>query len=366
MSTILKALRRLEKEKTRSDRPLREQVTGLGGAGDPDAGAPRRWPILVGGVAAGIVAGVAVLLLVLSRGEAPPPPSTAEPAPALAEGPRPQPPEARPQAARAGRGMIQPIPPGEVPAVNPARPAARAATEPPPPIDADDVEVIDRGVPGPRLAPEVAEAATPAAPTPPAPGSVRPFERGQRGAVASAPRAVAPAPADRAVPPPAPTERAAVAPVPAERAAVAPAPTERAAVAPIERAAVAPAPSERAAPPPAPAEAPPVARTRETAPTPQPAEAEPGGARPAIAKAPSRPPPPPADPFPALRVERTTWHPSAERRLAVVEVPGEGARELREGDAVAGATVALIEPSGVVFRFAGRDVRRPVGSPRPD
>jgi hypothetical protein len=28
---------------------------------------------------------------------------------------------------------------------------------------------------------------------------------------------------------------------------------------------------------------------------------------------------------------------------------------------VAGATVASIEPSGVVFRFAGRDVRRKVG-----
>jgi hypothetical protein len=84
-------------------------------------------------------------------------------------------------------------------------------------------------------------------------------------------------------------------------------------------------------------------------------------ARPEVASAPSRPPAPTPDPFPALRVERTTWHPLAERRLAVVDVPGEGPRELREGDPVAGATVASIEPSGVVFRFAGRDVRRKIG-----
>jgi hypothetical protein len=111
--------------------------------------------------------------------------------------------------------------------------------------------------------------------------------------------------------------------------------------------------TEAAPPSPAP---PPV---RETAP-PSPSLAAP--ARPEAASAPRRAAPSPPDPFPALRVERTTWHPLAERRLAVVDVAGEGARELREGDPVAGATVATIEPSGVVFRFDGRDVRRKVGA----
>jgi hypothetical protein len=93
-----------------------------------------------------------------------------------------------------------------------------------------------------------------------------------------------------------------------------------------------------------------------------PSTAEVAAARPEAASAPRRATPPRPDPFPALRVERTTWHPLAERRLAIVEVAGEGARELREGDQVAGATVASIEPSGVVFRFDGRDVRRKVGA----
>jgi hypothetical protein len=47
--------------------------------------------------------------------------------------------------------------------------------------------------------------------------------------------------------------------------------------------------------------------------------------------------------------------------MAVVEVPGEGARNVREGEQVEGAVVTLIEPSGVVFRHAGREVRRRVG-----
>src|SRR5262245_29723609 len=85
MSTILKALRRLEQERTTSGRPLREQVTGGGGASDGGSGPPRRrWPILAGGVAAGVVAGLGVLFLTMRRdaGEVAAP---AAPAPAAAQ-----------------------------------------------------------------------------------------------------------------------------------------------------------------------------------------------------------------------------------------------------------------------------------------
>jgi hypothetical protein len=159
--------------------------------------------------------------------------------------------------------------------------------------------VIDRGDPEPRVVtePELADAAEPAAPVAPPPGSVRPFPEPAR---MGAPVIAAPQPP---APPPAPLPQAVKAPAPEA------------------------APARREA-----------------------------------SRVASRPPPPPPDPLPAFRVERTTWHPLAERRLAVVDVPGQGVRELREGDEVDGATVSRIEPSGVVFRYQGREVRRKVGT----
>jgi hypothetical protein len=303
MSTILKALRRLDQQKTPTNRPLREQVTGLGGDDRDAPRASRRWPILVAGIAAGVVAGVCVLLLVLRHGEPAPLPIAVTPAPVLANSPPQPPPAQSPRRARASSPSH-------------AAPAPAAVAELAPPLLAsDDVEVLDRGVPPPRVvAPEPADAAV-AAPVPaePPPGSVRPFEHAERRA-RKAPQAPVPAPVIAAEPP---ARTPALRPQP-----VVETPAPQAAKAPIPE--VAPAQPKAASPP-----------AREPAPTP--------------------------DPFPALRVERTTWHPVAERRLALVDVPGEGPRELREGDRVAGATVASIEPSGVVFRFAGRDVRRKVG-----
>src|SRR5262249_58151471 len=58
MSTILKALRRVENEKAKSGRPLREQVTG--GEGSGAEGSRRRWPIFVGPIVAGVAAGLVV------------------------------------------------------------------------------------------------------------------------------------------------------------------------------------------------------------------------------------------------------------------------------------------------------------------
>ncbi len=312
MSTILKALRRLEQEKVRSERPLREQVTGSGSAERPEDVNSRRWPVLIGGIGAGVVAGLAVLFFVLARGDSPQEPAAAEPAMAAAAAPVP---EARPRK----RDMIQPIPPAAARVV----PAPSVAPPPfvaPEPEVSEEVAVLDRGAPAPRIAPDPDAPAPAIAPQEAGPGSVRPTHRRPRTPVAATP------------------PRAAAAPIAEPPQAVTPATT-----AALRPAASAPTPA-----PPAPVAKPPRATEAPTPPPP-------------VAKATSRPSAPAAAPFPALRVERTVWHPIAERRIAVIDVPGDGAREVREGDEVAGAVVALIEPSGVVFRHAGRDVRRKVG-----
>jgi hypothetical protein len=65
---------------------------------------------------------------------------------------------------------------------------------------------------------------------------------------------------------------------------------------------------------------------------------------------------------PEISVLRTTWHPSPERRVARVRLAdGEASIDLHEGDAVATLVVKAIEPSGVVFLHAGRELRRGVG-----
>jgi outer membrane biosynthesis protein TonB len=65
---------------------------------------------------------------------------------------------------------------------------------------------------------------------------------------------------------------------------------------------------------------------------------------------------------PAVRVERTLWHPTPEKRGALVRVAANGEqRELREGDSVDGLVVQEIRPSGVIFLRDGREWRRGVG-----
>jgi hypothetical protein len=317
MSTILKALRRLEKDKAPAGRPLRDQVTREHDAAPAERRAPRRWPILAGSVGAGVLAGLAVLLLFFRGGSEPPAPEPAPPAAAPAVAPAPAPaappaaasPSLDPAALRAKRRAMRqaalraanpPAPPpveGEV-AAPPVEPeVAPAPPGPPPP--APDVAVIDRGAPGPRIAeeaPAVPSATATDSPPPPAPGSARPFNPADPDAPAGV--AVAPAPA---APKPAAAEPASVS---------------------------------------------------------QPAKAS----KPAVDSAPAAPKPSRAAPaFPALRVERTTWHPSAARRVALVEIIDTGSREVREGDRVEGAVVLRIEPSGIVFEHAGREVRRKVG-----
>ena len=63
-----------------------------------------------------------------------------------------------------------------------------------------------------------------------------------------------------------------------------------------------------------------------------------------------------------VRVERTQWHPSPERRVAWVEVEGMTAlREVREGERVGPYVVREIEPAAVLFTDGSVELRREVG-----
>jgi hypothetical protein len=328
MSTILKALRRLEHEKAKVDRPLREQVAGADGD-DGGSASSRRWPILVGGVLAGVAAGLAVLFAMRHEAAGPAPSGSAPPA-------------AEAAAPRGGRGQLAPIKPKREPAVAAARPPAPA----PAPAEVEDVAVVPRQPARPRLA---------------AGDSVLPREDEALEAEAPVPEAVAAAPIPvPAARPPAPTPVPARTPMPAVPAGGAEQPAQgggapRAAAPPVA-AQSAPAPTAGAVvAKPAAAPRPPVAAVT---PAQKLAPAVAKAATPsAAAKRPTAP-----DAFPELRVERTLWHPLPDRRMAVIEVPGLGPQEFHEGaEVVAGARIALIEPSGVVFRFEGKDVRRKIG-----
>lgn len=302
MSTILKALRRLEQERTRADRPLREQVTGPVPTGDPsETATPRRWPILASGVAAGVAAGLALLFLVLGRGDpARETPRQAEPAAPLASAVR-EVPAGPPLPAAPGPEALAPRP-----APPPAPRAIAGIEEMEPSEPLEEVAVLDRGSPPPRIATELRPEPL-AEPTAPPPGSVRPFEHA-RPQAATAQRAAARARSESS-PAPQPRVPEPDAPAPAKR----PAP-------PAAKASASPPPAAKAS-----ASAPPAALS-------------------------------------GLRVVRTAWHPLAERRVAVVELPaGGGEQSVREGDRVAGALVKRIEPSGVVFEDAGRELRRKIG-----
>lgn len=63
---------------------------------------------------------------------------------------------------------------------------------------------------------------------------------------------------------------------------------------------------------------------------------------------------------PGVRVDKTYWHPKADRRTAVITVDG-SVEEIQEGDAVGPLVVSKIEPSGVVFEHEGVEIRRRVG-----
>ncbi len=307
MSTILKALRRLEREQPHLQRPLRERVV-TGEAEPPERGfaRARRWR------AAAVAAGVAALLAGAwylgrsSANEADDAPATARPAPPRPAGPlraaatRAQPPSEAVQRAALERRRLEPF------VSAPVRDAA---------FD-DEVEfaVIER-----------VEA-------------TRPDES------AEASTALARVQAGSAEPEPAPEKSA---PPPAAELE-----TETfSARAPDVSPRRPPAPPDASAPSPAPD--PPAPETASAPADPRPAIAPLFGPdTPTIVRA----------PMPEPRVIRTTWHPDPARRAAEVKLAdSEKSIRLREGDALGPLIVVAIEPLGVVFSHAGVELRLPVG-----
>ncbi len=346
MSTILKALRRLEQEKAATEvpRPLREQI-----ASTPYSGRKQNrggWPAAVIALVLGVGAGAGAIWWMFGG---------------------------------AGTGtdvLVVAAPEARAPVASVALPSAepleRSAPEPEPgPPDhafESDVEIVERPEALPRLADADPVALSQALPQP---GSRRPVEsstaaaRAREAAIAEmaqaerarlrsrrdvAIAAQAESPAAEATPsPPAPIVAArAEAPPPAPVA-----PAREPIVSKPAPALVAPNPvaPKRAPAPVAPKPAPEVATAR---PAPLPAEPSQSAARTS-----AEPPPPEA---PALEVEKTQWHPLADRRIAWLRVAGES-EPLRvvEGDVVDGMLVAKIEPSGVVFERDGEQLHRTLG-----
>ena len=149
----------------------------------------------------------------------------------------------------------------------------------------------------------------------------------------------------------------------------APVPEPLAAVAP-------PSPPSEPAPPPAPSRSSePVAPVAQGEPRPPPppqaaapvvepprvAASAPAPKPPVAAKRVPAPPPPSA---PDVQVERTSWHPKPERRVAWVRLEGFSAvREVHEGDALGTLLVKEIRPSAVVFLNGTKQLQRRVGEP---
>jgi hypothetical protein len=293
VSTILKALRRVEEERPGSP-PARRAMRGDFVAGaDAAPPAPRRksrepnWKLWGSLGAAVLLAGL--VWWRLPRTESAP----------VAEAPSERtPPAARP-----------PAPPAErlarsQPEAAPAPTAVPAAEPAPSAVPAEIAQQL------PPLGETIEPAAAPVEPPPPTPPAQ-------------------PAPVAAKPPPPAPAPQpVASAPEPAPAVAAA---------APVKPAA-APAPKPAAA---------------EPKPAAPPAPAQPVAAAP-------KPVPPPAPP--SVLVERTSWHPTPERRIAWVKVDGlADTRELHEGDAVGTLVVKEIRPSSVLFQHGAEPLTRRVG-----
>jgi hypothetical protein len=311
VSTILKALRRLEREKSeQSDQSLSEAVTH---ASPPPSRRRGRW-LVVAGLLVGAIAIAAVVFPMLPARE-----EVEEEAPVEIAATPPERSPARPTPRRRRSSARKPAPttpePGS-PARAPAtggrvvpRPQPKAPPDLPPAALSSEVEVVKRIRPA-----EPAEQPRPAEPE----------------TAGKSPRS------EHETVQPAPTSGS------ARRDAEAPKPGTR-------RPAVPEAPEEVQIASVAPAAKPPATPRAESEPQPAPRAAEPG----AILRS----------PVPNVYVARTIWHPLAERRIAVVELEGRAeALELHEGDAVGPLVVGKIEPSGVFFVHDGVELRRRVGA----
>ena len=279
MSTILKALRRLEHDRSeRSGRPLRQEVSGANEARHR----PRRWPLLGAAVVCGLAVGPLALVvwteLLPKTGSPPTPVAAAQRVASEFVAPSPSPTiEALAAASSLPSEAVEAVPLPEPPApFLPVEPVAeeRVAEALPPPIISSEVEMLKRPAPEPRIA--AAPDDVPAEPVGPRPGSVRPY------------------------PPPERTVAAVNPPVSTALSA--------------------------------------------STPSPNVATATPAS-------------------VPAVRVESTEWHPSPQRRVAVVALEGSGGNPLRlqEGDVVGALVVGEIRPSAVTFYHDGIELLRRVG-----
>jgi hypothetical protein len=70
--------------------------------------------------------------------------------------------------------------------------------------------------------------------------------------------------------------------------------------------------------------------------------------------------------IPSVLVTQTIWHPRAERRIALIErldaSDGDELLRMREGDRIGSLELVSIEPAGVVFVHDGIELRRRVGA----
>ncbi len=338
MSTILKALRRLEQDRaTEAERPLQAAVADPAEAPAPRASGNARW---IAAMLAATALGAAAGLLLQRAAREPAPGAPVAQAPRSALPPSDATPARPPSVAR----TMPPVAaaPARLPASPPPLPAAPVVAESPPAPEAP------MAVAAPPPAPKPSWASTPAEP----PAAV----------LGSAPEPAAPMPAR--IEPPAPSHAAAPAPAPSEPrpgpASEAPRPETPVRVARIEPASRAPhdslpglaAPGEEAGA----VVAQPVTRGAEDA-----DEGEAIRTIGAPAKRATRTTRVARVAPAGVSVLRTVWHPKPERRTAVLEAPGDPEpREYREGDSIGALVLLRIEPSGVVFERDGTELQEKI------
>jgi hypothetical protein len=67
--------------------------------------------------------------------------------------------------------------------------------------------------------------------------------------------------------------------------------------------------------------------------------------------------------LPELSIEKTIWHPDADRRVAIVKlIDAEEVLHLKEGDAIGPLVVKTINPGSVLFNHDSIEIRYNVGS----
>jgi outer membrane biosynthesis protein TonB len=380
MSTILKALRRLEQEKSiRSDRPLGEAVAGAAPIPAAQAVASRRWPIFAGIAIGVVVLGVAAFAAIQwSRGGAESPVEVA----AI---------QVKPDApAVPGRKLAAPA---RAKANARAKAKAKAARRPRPTRNSR-AKALAPSEPSPAAATSGIAVAAPSQPTP-----VTRFGASQLSAAAvgldgTLPPGVSPVTPSSGEPPvidlyqlealqtaaksagktPETIESARVAPISpatspptAEFAPPAPTPKAQPKPAPIEvvRARPAPEPVPTPAPTAAPEAEPKPKAAPRAEPTPKPTpEAEPKPDPKPVRSVARKSPPRPSGPKPPkVYVSRTVWHPDASRRIAYVALEGRAETvAVREGESIGPLIVTEIAPTGVSFDNRGSELTQRVGA----